>query len=64
MKMGTKSILLFATVLLVVAWGPAMAQEGANDLRREIMTRTTRFIFLLGMILFLAAPIFSSVRYN
>jgi hypothetical protein len=31
MKMGTKSILLFATVLLVVAWGPAMAQEGAKN---------------------------------
>ena len=31
MKMGTKSILLLATVLLVVAWGPAMAQEGAKD---------------------------------
>ena len=31
MKIGTKSILLFATALLVVAWGPAMAQEGAKN---------------------------------
>ena len=31
MKMGTKSILLLATVLLVVACGPAMAQEGAEN---------------------------------
>ena len=31
LKMDTKSILLCATVLLVVACGPAMAQEGAKN---------------------------------
>ena len=31
MKTGTKRILLFATVLLVVACGPGMAQEGAKN---------------------------------